>query len=658
MNLQSSPGRRAILRALFCLIVMTKSYGEEISSNRTFTPHPAAESLQQIFSTPPPNDFTTSNITRRDYLSLIAADIDFFKRFQNSEGAVIDPYVHQEIQYSTPAFALATAILVKEDARPDLKEAAVRALSRSITDLVQHHAANGHSDFYIPLIIHAFGVLKDEVPASLRSKWEEQLEQIDIAHTYNGALRGMNWNIVSSCGELLRRQTGLVPSDQRASQMDYLETSLAGHISALTRFGMYRDPGAPLAYDEFARLWLEDMMSHGAYGGKFADRIRQFLRVGGLSTLLLLSPSGEWASGGRSAFHNWNEAETAVICEINASKWNRAGRSDVAGAFKRAAHLALISMRRWQRPTGDLWIVKNRAEPESRLGFEVYSYHTQYNLLPMAMLALAYEHADDSIPEHPTPAETGGYVFDLRDVFHKIVAAAGGYYVLIDTAADPHYNATGLQRVHKSGVAFSSLSDSTAAQRAYGPKQDPALAMTPGLQWNTTSDAAGPWLALADFSDESTGHHVGSIDVKVADHSPRHVAFELDYSLITPGEPKRRLIDQYSISPDGVRCQEQITGGLPVSGVRFCFPALVNDGAADTRISMQPDGATIDDFGSVLQWRILSPQIKAADTKLDEPRIPCHNGYMQPLIAALPAGAETPSVTWQVDLAARRDVGH
>jgi hypothetical protein len=658
MNLQTGPWRRVILPALFCLILMTKSYGEDLSGDRVFVPHPAVEALEQIFSTPTPKDFTPSNITKRDYLSLIAADIDFFKQFQNSDGAVIDPYAHQEIQYSTPAFALAAAILVKEDSRADLKEPAIRALSRSITDLVQHHAANGHSDFYIPLIMHAYGILGSDVPASLQSEWEQQLQQIDIAHTYNAALRGMNWNIVSSCGELLRRQAGLVPSDHLASQMDYLETSLAGHLSALTRFGMYRDPGAPLAYDEFARLWLEDMMSRGAYTGKFADRIRQFLRTGGLSTLLLLSPTGEWAPGGRSAFHNWNEAETAVICEINADKWNQAGRADVAGAFKRAAHLALISMRRWQRPTGELWIVKNRAEPDSRLGFEVYSYHTQYNLLPMAMLAMAYEHADDSIPEHPTPAETGGYVFDLRDVFHKIVAAAGGYYILIDTAADPHHNATGLQRVQKSGVAFSPLSDSTAAQRAYGPKQDPALAMTPGLQWNSTSDAAGPWITLADFSGESAGRHVGSVDINIADRSPRHVAFELDYSLLTPGEPQQRLIDQYSISPDGVWCQQQITDGLPVSGVRFCFPVLVNDGAADTRISMQPDGATIDERGSILQWKILSPQIKATDIKLDGPRIPCHNGYMQPMIAALPTGAGTPSVTWQVDLATGQEISH
>src|SRR5262249_24941282 len=160
-----------------------------------------------------------------------------------------------------------------------------------------------------------------------------------------------------------------------------------------------------------------------------------------------------------------NEAENAVICEINAKYWKERGRADLAGAFKRSAHLGLMSMKRWQRPSGGMWIVKNFAEPARRFGFEGYSFNSQYNPLPMEMLAIAYERADESIEERPIPSEVGGYVFDLREVFHKVIAAAGGYYVEIDTAADPHYNATGLQRVHRSGVVLSPLSDSSAPHR-------------------------------------------------------------------------------------------------------------------------------------------------------------------------------------------------
>ena len=90
----------------------------------------------------------------------------------------------------------------------------------------------------------------------------------------------------------------------------------------------------------------------------------------------------------------------------------------------------------------------------------------------MAMLAMAFLHADDSIAERPIPSESAAYVFDLRDIFHKVIAAAGGTYVEIDTGADPSYNATGLQRIHKAGIALSPLSDSTcSAATLFTPNQ-------------------------------------------------------------------------------------------------------------------------------------------------------------------------------------------
>src|SRR5262249_25167637 len=155
----------------------------------------------------------------------------------------------------------------------------------------------------------------------------------------------MNWNIVSDSGEFLRRKDNLVPPDRADAQLAYLERCLQGHTVHFTPLGLYEDPGAPLAYDAFSRLWLEDMLADGAYDGKLAPRIPDFLKTGGLSPLLLLSPSGEWANGGRSAFHNWNEAEIAAICEMNAIKW-KSQNPAVAGAFKRAAHLAFQSVAR------------------------------------------------------------------------------------------------------------------------------------------------------------------------------------------------------------------------------------------------------------------------------------------------------------------------
>jgi hypothetical protein len=102
-----------------------------------FAPHPAAAQLDQVFTAADAvTDFTPSKITRRDYLTLIAGDVDFFKQHQNASGAIIDPNTNREVQYSTPAFAVAAGILATQAGRTDLLQPAINALSRSITALV------------------------------------------------------------------------------------------------------------------------------------------------------------------------------------------------------------------------------------------------------------------------------------------------------------------------------------------------------------------------------------------------------------------------------------------------------------------------------------------------------------------------------------------
>jgi hypothetical protein len=422
---------------------------------------------------------------------------------------------------------------------------------------------------------------------------------------------------------------------------------------------MYADPNMPLAYDAFPRLWMEDMMADGAYEGSHAQQIRDFLALGGLSSLLMISPTGEWACGGRSAHHQWNEAENIVIFEINAVKWHHAGRDDIAGAMKRSAHLAYESMKRWQRPTGEMWIVKNRAEPDTRLGYEGYSSHSQYNLLPMAMLCIAFERADDSIKERPAPCDIGGYVFDVREKFHKVFANAGGMYIEIDTAADPHYNATGLQRVHRKGVPLSPLSDSTASHRAFGPTGDKTMvAMSPGMQWKVAAKAstspttrgAEQWRSLADFvqgvepKPERGERPVQSVDLDIQSEQPDSVKFNLRYQL--SGE-KVAVQEEYWVKPDEITGAWKLLGDSAPPQTRVLIPALVNDGANDLEI--KPGMGTVECHreGAVLTWQILSPAHKIELT-LDGPKVVNHNGYARAVVGELPDS--TRSVDWRITL--------
>jgi hypothetical protein len=604
--------------------------------------HPAADTLRRLFPDTPaavPPHFKPTGLTRADYLKLIAGNADFFVRHQDASGAIIDPYERKERQYSTPAFALAAALLVKEARREDLLSPASRALTFSIDAMLSQTTADNHADFYIPLVVHARRILEPLVAKEVAQHWTRQLTAIIPERTYREVQARNNWNIVNVAGECLRRKDGLVPDRQLAAHAEYIERSLSRQRRHFTAFGLFEDPNAPLAYDAFPRLWLEDVVAESAYDGPQRQELEQLLGAGGLSTLLMLSPAGEWPCGGRSAHHQWNEAQVAAICEISARRWKRA-RPDVAGSFKRAARLALSSMQRWQRPSGELWIVKNRFDPAARHGYEGYSFHSQYNLLAMAMLALACIHADDSIAERPLPSESAVYVMDLREHFHKVIAAAGGYYVLIDTAADPHYNATGLQRVHRGDVAFSPLSDSAAGQRTYhgGRGHAVKLALTPGICWKETAD--GPWFSLADFDhpakvkNESEGV-VRSAELAVESNAGAEAAaFSLTYTLAGAGG--RAVRETYQLSADGVTVRSELVGGGAPASTRVVFPVLVSDGAADTQ--------RIVDRGR-LQVRHRDGELTcgfvpgALDLIVDGPAAPTHNGLVRAATGTLPAGA-------------------
>ncbi|MEA2736140.1 MAG: hypothetical protein QOE14_2591 [Humisphaera sp.] len=628
--------------------------------------HPAGEALKRLFpggAAKPAENFQPTGLSKKDYLKLIAGNVDFWKQHLSPAGAILDPYekhkdtgANLEKQYSTPAFASAAALLVKEAGRDDLLEPASRAFDFALTALLNKTTANQHPDFYIPMLVHAYRILHDRAPKEQAAKWEQMMKSIvpnGPEGLYKDQTAGANWNVVNVAGEALRRKTGLVVDDQKEAQQKYLDDMLARQQRRFTKFGLYEDPNVPMAYDAFPRLWLEEMIADGAYDGPAKAQLERFLTLGGLSSLLLLSPQGEWPNGGRSAQHQWNEAEIAAICEINANKWNRAGRADVAGSFKRAAHLALKSMSRWQRPSGELFIVKNRAEPEQRHGFEGYSFHSQYNLLPMGMLAIAYTRADDSIAEKPTPAETGGYVFDVREKFHKIAAAAGGYYVLIDTSADEHYDGTGVQRVHRAGVELSPLSGSAAPDRWYGPHPRKDLwAITPGIQWKDSED--GRWRGLAQYhlvhappkGEQPNPNEpiVKNAELIVADEKSDRVAFTVKYELA--GEGARPVEESFVITKDGVGATSAIRGDAPLAATRALFPALVNDGANDVETSANANKLTVRRPGGALTWKIVEPANVAL--QLTGPRVATHNGCVQACVGDLPSAA--PQVQWKVTL--------
>ncbi len=279
---------------------------------------------------------TPTGLQRADYLKVIAGNVDFFCKHQNQEGAIIDPYKHEEWQYATPAFAHAASLLVAHAGRRDLIEPAAKALDWSAHTLSTRTAATGHEDFFAPMLAHAIPLLKPFVPAARSARWEADIRGFNPYKTYRSSIGQGNWNVVSLSGEALFFQQGL------RSNLDFVQESLAGQGASFSSpYGLYLE--GPMAYDHFPRLWAADMIAHG-YAGQYAAQLREVLRRGALTSLFMQSPEGELPAGGRSAHHQWNEAEQCVTYEIYAEQALKAGDPELASVFKRAAHLALRSM--------------------------------------------------------------------------------------------------------------------------------------------------------------------------------------------------------------------------------------------------------------------------------------------------------------------------
>jgi rhamnogalacturonyl hydrolase YesR len=567
--------------------------------------------------------FAATGLSRADYLKLISGEVDFWRQRQSGDGAIIDPYRQAEFQYSTPAFAHAAATLVAYGDRKDLIEPAAKAMDWAVRGLSERRAANAHEDFYAPMLAHALRLLKPHVDGGRSSRWESQIRDLDPYKTYRAGIGGNNWNVVALSGEGLFHVMGLRPSSNR-----YVEDSLAAqkkHFSS--PYGLYLE--GPMPYDHFPRLWAADMLARG-YKGLYVTQLGQVLRRGAITSLFMQSPWGELPAGGRSAHHQWNEAEQCVTYEIYAADAQSAGDPHLAGIFKRAAHLSLASMQRWVRPSGEMAIVKNRVNPAQNHGFESYSSHSQYNLLPMSMLAMAYEHAEktEAVPEKPAPADQGGYVLPLGSL-HKVFANVAGTYLEIDTSGDHNYDATGLIRVHSKGVSPQiGPSDSILANPHYRrPSGSPETRTTGiGISWRDAED--GEWHRMGELG----GRNLTRTSVKVLEESGKKVVFDVTYEGRLFGVSK--IVEHYVLTQGRIELRTEIPG---YSGpLRYIWPVLADDGAIKSSIIVTKGTVMVSqDKGKTSQT--FSP-LGASRVTVEPALYPNHNGWARLGVAEFAAG--------------------
>lgn len=507
-----------------------------------------------------------TGLTRDDYLRAVAGMVRTLQPFVKADGNLPDP-VDGRTQFAPACYAHCVATLVASgvDRDPAMLESGCRAMDYSVNALAAGLTAfpDRHADFYPHPVMLAFEHFASVVPTSRVAVWRAQLGRIDPARTYAAYGKAdNNWTLVHAAGEFLRARQGL-------TDLAYVSRALMLQRPHITALGLYRENGAPFAYDAFSRYFLTGMLQRGLDD----DFYRRSCWRGAWTSLLIQSPFGELPTGHRSAQHIWNEAELAAVYEIYAAAHARAGKLAEAGAFKRGARLALRSVREWIRPDGGFHIVKNRFPVGARHGYETYSVHANYSLLAGSMLCVAWQQADDAIPERPTPADVGGFVVSLPD-FGTVVANVGGNYVEYRTRPSPHYNPAGLVRVHLRGG-------------------HPQLGWSDGLPGDPAA---------------ATG------DLAVVEESAGRVRFRVG-------------ADEIAIDAGGVTVTRESTS-------RIVFPLLLTDGRDETVVTLS--GGMIDlvlgDRG--IRVEILEPAgvtwVRTGD------RLKHHNGLVEPVHADIP----------------------
>ena len=549
-----------------------------------------------------------TGLTRAAYLNFIRDGVRYFLQYQHGNGAIYDPYRGEEFQYSTPCFAYAAALCAHE--RPEdaaLAESAALAMDWSCKTLATRRAATAHEDFFPSPIAHAMELLATQVDSGRLEHWRSLLGSFDPFATYRHLVGGSggpgsNWNCKALAGEYLLYKAGVRES------LRFVEQSILAQGRFFNNeFGLYAE--GPMVYDAFPRAWLGDMVAAG-YNGVAADVLKEALDRGATTSLFLQSPNGELPCGGRSSHHVWADALQCVIFELAAARALKDGNRQLAGMHKRAAHKALQAISFWQRPTGEFWIVKNKAEPVSRHGHEPYSSHSQYNLLTLTALGYAYQHAGETelVEEQVTPSEGGYYVVDLPAPFAKVIASNKGTQVIVARARDGKQTPAGLLRVHfNECVPQVGPSDGVLAETGYMLPNTKRANLSIGLVWRT----ADTWRSIADLSDVSAV-------VSDQDANEAETSFKISYHI--RDDSVSRVHESYSLSRNLLRVGYDIVGTADSLAIRV--PVMVSDGRNESTLSVGENSVSVS-----LGRQMVSYSVENAEPRISDEVYGHRNGF-------------------------------
>ncbi len=503
------------------------------------------------------------------YLGLAEPVVRLAATWQEPSGLIKDPYLESESATGTVRFVGALGAMMAAGRCRDLAEVGIAAFEWCLQRLLETQETGRRflgTDFFTKELMVAYPELAPRAPREMAAGWQERLRALEPERTYHVTLdripTARNPNLYALVGEFLRAKLDL------GDHLHWVEDSLSRQLEFFTPFGMYRDPNDPHTYDLTVRQNLSQLL-HAGYDGVHRAAVQEVLRRGALTTLLMQSTTGQAPFGGRTNQFHIMEAMVAYLCEYEAGRYREQGQQVLASAFKRAAHLAARAIEPWLSAE-PYYVTKNRFPPETLHGHDGYGRHSVYSvygLLAAGLLAGAALIAEQTVPEGPAPVDVGGYVLHLPEAFHKVFATCGGYHLELDTDADPGYDATGLGRLHRTGVPTElGLSSPITCTPAYiQPQPRPEHSAALGPAWR---DEEGDWQILADLGGGGL-----QCAVEVLRETPELVELAVVYTGVPGCESVREL---YRLSAEGLQGRIQVDGA--VRAVRLRVPLIQTDG--------------------------------------------------------------------------------
>jgi hypothetical protein len=273
---------------------------------------------------------------------------------QDAEGAIIDMYLHREVQYSTPYFAYAVGTLVKAGRSRDLLPRGVAAMEHSTRQFAVGRNAipDQHGEFFIAALTEALDVYGGLVPAKTLERWRSRLKTPIASLT--GPNRN-NWMTYAMKVEWLRATHGLVSHDDAVRYIEKCWREEQRSRIVPTPLHLYHDLSSDpdtLSVEVVGRGNLLALVEDG-YDGPSADEMRSAVLDGGRTALLLQNPIGELPANGRTDDHIWSDIGQSVAFQVMANDASQRGERELAGKFQEASNLVFQEIQRFRHEDAD-----------------------------------------------------------------------------------------------------------------------------------------------------------------------------------------------------------------------------------------------------------------------------------------------------------------